>query len=70
MRIMYNFILKKDLSNFDTSSLLMNSNFNNNKVGGRVFTQGDIYDFNENEEENSLHFEKIINTYDVNFSPL
>jgi len=65
---MYIFILKKDLSNFDTSSILVNSNYNNQKNGGRVFTQGDNYDdLNENEEEDSLHFEKIMNTYNVIF---
>lgn len=65
MRIMYLLILKKDLSNFDTSSLLINSNYNHNRYGGRVFTQGDIYDLNENEEENSLPYERIMNTYNV-----
>ena len=69
---MYIFILKKDLSNFDTSSILINSNYTNNKNGGRVFTQGEInfyengysnFDLNVNEEDDSLHFEKVINTY-------
>ena len=65
MRIMYIFILKKDLSNIDTSSLLINSNNNNTKNGGRVFTQGEIYSLQENEDESLIHFDKIMNTYNV-----
>ncbi len=52
---MYYFILKKDLSNNDTSSLI-------NKNGGRVHTQGDMDNLLENDEENTMNFDKIINT--------
>ena len=61
---MYIFILKKDLSNNDTSSLILN-----NKNGeGRVHTQGDAENYLiEMDDENTINFDKIMNTCYVNF---
>lgn len=57
---MYIFILKKDLSNNDTSSILINKN------GGRVYTHGDIDNLLEIDDENTINFDKIANNCYVN----
>ena len=58
---MYNFILKKDLSNNDTSSLIIKQNGD-----GRLHTYGDLENYVvEIEDENTIYFDKIMNTCNV-----
>jgi len=58
---MYNFILKKDLSNIDTSSLLLKQNGE-----GRIQTHGNIdHNVFDIDQDNTIQFDKIINTCNV-----
>jgi len=62
MRTMYNFILKKDFSNDDTSSMIIKQN------EGRLLTHGEADNFLvEYDDDNTIYFDKIINTGFVNF---
>jgi hypothetical protein len=59
---MYNFILKKDFSNDDTSSMIIKQN------EGRLHTHGEADNFLvEIDDDNTTYFDKIINTCYVNF---
>ncbi len=57
---MYNFILKKDFSNIDTSSLVIKQN------EGRLHTDGEADNYLlEMDKENTYLFDKIIKTCHV-----
>lgn len=60
---MYYFILKKDLSNNDTNSLIIKQNGD-----GRMHTYGDVENYLiEMEDDNTIHLDKIMNTCYVIF---
>lgn len=63
MRIMYKFILKKDFSNNDTSSLITKKN------DGRLHTYGEAENYLvELDDDNTIYFDKIIKTcYVISF---